>query len=243
MKQDHQSYRDEDHVVWSLMFNRQQEVLANRATTTFLDGIGKVGFEPTRIPVFEEVNKRLRKLTGWQIYEVPGIVADDEFFKLLSQKQFPATTWIRKMKDLEYIEEPDMFHDVYGHIPILANQAFCDFLQGLANISLKHINDEFAILLMSRIYWFTVEFGLIEENGNLKIYGAGLLSSIGESQYSLESEIPERESFNIDLILSEPFIKEKYQVKYFIIHSYQQLFESLEEVETMLNERLGQRQG
>ena len=144
------------------------------------------------------------------------------------------------MKDLEYIEEPDMFHDVYGHIPILANKSFCEFLRGLANISLKHITDQYAVLLMSRIYWFTVEFGLINENEDLKIYGAGLLSSIGESQYSLESDIPERLKFDVNGILSEPFIKEKFQVKYFIIDSYEQLFESLPEIEHALESRLSE---
>lgn len=234
MKQQYEDYTAENHEVWSIMFGRQAAALKGRATEQFMEGIELSGFEPDRIPRFTEVNERLGKLTGWQIYEVPGIVADDKFFRLLSEKKFPATTWIRKMSELEYIEEPDMFHDVFGHIPLLVNQHYCDFLQGISEIAQRHIDDPWAVELMSRLYWFTIEFGLIEEEDALRIYGAGLLSSIGETKYSLESDVPERLHFDVDTIFRTPYIKEKFQVKYYIIQSYKQLFNSVDEISEKL---------
>lgn len=234
MKQQYDKYTDEDHKVWSIMYGEQAEALQGRATERFLNGKKLSGFQPNLIPRFIEVNERLAGLTGWQIYEVPGIVADDKFFQLLAEKKFPATTWIRKMSELEYIEEPDMFHDVYGHIPLLVDEHYCGFLQGLSKIALKHINDPWAIELMSRLYWYTIEFGLIEEDAKLKIYGAGLLSSTGETIYSLNSDVPERKDFDIAEIFRTPYIKEKYQVCYYIIHSYEQLYNSVADIEQQL---------
>lgn len=238
MKQQYENYTNEHHQVWSIMFGRQAETLTGRATNTFLEGISLSGFEQYKIPRFTEVNARLEKLTGWQIYEVPGIVADDRFFELLAQRKFPATTWIRKMSELEYIEEPDMFHDVYGHIPLLVDQHYCDFLQGLSEIALKHIDNAWAVELMSRLYWFTIEFGLIREDDTLRIYGAGLLSSIGETVFSLESDVPGRFEYSIDRIFDSPYIKEKFQERYFIIESYEQLYASLPLIEEKLENRL-----
>jgi len=242
MQQDYGKYTAEDHRVWSILFGRQQEVLAQRATREHLDGLKRIGFEPDRIPNFSTVNGHLRQLTGWQVQAVPGIVADDAFFRLLASKKFPATTWIRKMKDLDYIEEPDMFHDVYGHVPILSNQPFCDFLEGLGKVALDYIEDAWAVELMSRLYWFTVEFGLIEEGGQLRIYGAGILSSPGESKYSLESGIPQRQGFDVPTIFDTPYIKEKFQVKYYIIDSYHELFHCLDGLALQLAQGLQQNQ-
>lgn len=240
MKQQYDKYTSEDHQVWSIMYGRQAEALKGRATDRFLKGIEEAGFKPDRIPRFTEVNAKLAELTGWQIYEVPGIVADDLFFKLLAEKKFPATTWIRKMSELEYIEEPDMFHDVFGHIPLLVDEHYCGFLQGLSRIALKHIDDPWAIELMSRLYWFTIEFGLIEEDDKLKIYGAGLLSSVGETMYSLNSDVPERRDYDIATIFNTPYIKEKFQVVYYIIHSYEQLYNSVDDIEQELEHFLQQ---
>src|SRR6478672_513919 len=208
MKQQYDQYTDEDHKVWSVMYQRQMQALPELATEEFIKGLEFTGFEQDRIPEFRKVNERLLKLTGWQIYEVPGIVPDDEFFRLLTEKKFPATTWIRKMSELEYIEEPDMFHDVFGHVPLLTNPQYCHFLEEMSQIALEHIDDAHAIELMSRLYWYTVEFGLMRENGKLKIYGAGLLSSIGETLFSLQSDEPARAEFDIPLIFNTPYIKE-----------------------------------
>lgn len=238
MKQQYDKYTDEDHQVWSLMYERQMKELPAMATQGFLDGLTLGGFEPDRIPHFEEVNQRLENLTGWHVYAVPGIVPDDQFFTLLNQKKFPATTWIRNMKDLEYIEEPDMFHDVFGHVPLLVNQPYCHFLEAISGIALQRINDPLAVELMSRLYWFTIEFGLIREDNRLKIYGAGLLSSIGETKFSLLSNEPQRAEFDMTEIFDTPYVKEKFQEKYYIIQSFDQLYHSIGDVEHYLAQAL-----
>ncbi len=234
MKQEYEKYTEEDHKVWSILYGRQMEILANRASDAYLKGIELSGFEADKIPRYSEVNKRLRDLTGWEIYEVPGIVADDKFFELMANKKFPATTWIRKMEQLDYLQEPDMFHDVFGHVPLLTDQHFVDYLEQISKIATKHINDKWAVELMSRIYWFTVEFGLIKEGDDHKIYGAGILSSSGESIYSLESDIPERWDYDVEEIFNSQFVKEKFQVQYYIINSYEQLYKSVPQIEEKL---------
>jgi phenylalanine-4-hydroxylase len=238
LKQEYDNYTAENHAVWSLLYKKQMQQLQQGAAEAFHEGLHHTGFNEKYIPRFTEVNQRLSTLTGWKIQEVPGIVPDAAFFQFLSEKKFPATTWIRKMSQLEYLEEPDMFHDVFGHVPILSNQSYCDFLKGMADIALKHIDNSYAIELMSRLYWFTVEFGLIKENNSLKIYGAGLISSIGESEYSLHSNVPVRTAFDIDAILNSPYIKERFQIKYFIIESFGQLYNSLNQIEEKIQQKL-----
>ncbi len=240
MKQEYDKYTEEDQKVWKILFDRQMPSLPKAATAEFMTGVKRVDFTGERIPNFEETNRILKELTGWEIYAVPGIVADDLFFELMANKKFPATTWVRKMSELDYLEEPDMFHDVFAHIPLLANQAFVDFLQAISQFGKEWIDDEWAIHLLSRIYWFTIEFGLIRENGELRIYGAGILSSSGETKFSLSNE-PEHFEFDVDQILDTPYRKDMMQNKYFIIDSYEQLYESLpvikEKIELRLKEK------
>ena len=176
-------------------------------------------------------------MSGWHIQAVPGIIPDREFFLLLNQKKFPATCWLRNMNQLNYIEEPDMFHDVFGHIPLLTDEHFCEFLYGLSNIALKHLDNSYAIELMSRIYWFTVEFGLIRESNEIKIYGAGIISSSGETEYSL-SKVPTHLEFNVGEVLNSAFHKDKMQEKYFIVHSFEDLYNCLPELENEINRML-----
>jgi len=184
LQQIYENYTQEDQEVWNILFDRQQPKLERVASEAFIEGLDKVKFTSAHIPHFGDTNELLKNQTGWEIVAVPGLIADDIFFKLLSEKRFPATTWLRKMEQLDYLEEPDMFHDVYAHVPLLSNQPFVDFLQKLAIVATKHIDNERAIHLLSRVYWYTVEFGLIQENGKLKIYGAGILSSAGETEFS-----------------------------------------------------------
>jgi phenylalanine-4-hydroxylase len=235
MQQEYNKYTDEHHQVWSLLYSKQMELLTSRATSTYLQGIKVAQFSPTHIPRFEVVNKALKDLTGWQVYAVPGIIDNKPFFELLAQRQFPATTWMRTMAQLKYIEEPDMFHDVFGHVPLLSEPHFAEFLTGLSQIALQYIESPTAVELMARIYWYTVEFGLIRENGGLKIYGAGILSSPGESVYAL-SEEPTHLPFDLTSILETPYIKDKFQAQYFIIDSYEQLYNSLEELESLVGQ-------
>ncbi|MDW8286540.1 MAG: phenylalanine 4-monooxygenase [Flammeovirgaceae bacterium] len=235
MKQMYEQYTSEDFTVWKLLYERQMTQLPLLASEAFLSGLKKVNFVADRIPNFEETNLLLRDLTGWETYVVPGLIPNREFFELLLNKKFPATTWLRKMSQLDYLEEPDMFHDVFGHIPLLSDTDFCNFLKGFSEIALKYIENEWAIELISRLYWYTVEFGLIQENGQLKIYGAGILSSKGESSYCV-GDIPKRVPYNIREIVATPYIKDRYQSKYFVITSYKELYESLDEIRQVIDE-------
>lgn len=236
MRQEYEKYTAEDFEVWRILFERQMKALPGKATQEYLDGIERVGFVAERIPNFEEVNERLQKYTGWRIYVVPGLLPNKEFFELMREGNFCATTWLRKMNQLDYLEEPDMFHDVFGHVPLLTNKPLCNFLVDLSKIALEHIDSEVAIELIARLYWYTVEFGLIQEPQGLRIYGAGILSSSGETDYSLYSDIPQRVPFNVAEILDTPYIKDRYQSKYFVIDSFEQLYASVPEIARLVRQ-------
>jgi len=228
MNQQYEQYTAEDHQIWNNLYDEQMKQLPDMATKAFMDGIKKVGFKSYEVPRFEVVNDSLKHITGWTVYAVPGYVDNFPFFSHLAHREFPVTTWLRRMDKFDYIVEPDMFHDVFGHVPLLSEQFFCDFLEGISTIGLKHIDNPSALELISRVYWYTVEFGLIQESEGLRIYGAGILSSPGESRYCLsEAAEPIRFAFDVDTILDSPYIKEKFQEKYFVVKSYQQLVDSI----------------
>jgi phenylalanine-4-hydroxylase len=206
------------------------EQLKEVADHQYLEGLEKIGFSAEEIPDFRKVNQRLKKITGWEIVVVPGIIDQPEFFTMLANKQFPSSTWLRKMSELDYLSEPDMFHDAFGHIPLLTNQTFCDFYKELGKAGVKHIDNPKVIERLGRIYWFTVEFGLIknEEKEN-KIYGAGILSSIGETKYSLSIE-PIRKPFDIIEVMNTDFDNSKIQDLYFVINDYDELLYAIKKV-------------
>lgn len=237
MKQVYDAYTEEDHQVWKILFQRQIVNMPQSATKEFLIGLEKINFTADRIPNFEETNAILKELTGWELVAVEGIVDDRLFFELMSNRKFPATTWLRKMSELDYLEEPDMFHDVFAHVPLLTNQAFVDFLQAISKIGHDHADDPVAIDLLSRVYWFTVEFGLIRENGEPRIYGAGVLSSAGETEYSLSKE-PKHFEYHVEQMLNTPYRKDIFQDRYFLIDSYEQLYNSIDEIKIGLSEKL-----
>ncbi|HAP64652.1 MAG TPA: phenylalanine 4-monooxygenase [Cytophagales bacterium] len=236
LAQTYENYTAEDQEVWNILFKRQMETLPEAATQEFLLGLERINFTADQIPNFKETNPLLNQATGWGLTVVPGLVNDDTFFTQLSNKLFPATTWLRKMEEIDYLEEPDMFHDVFAHVPLLTNQAYVSFLEELSHLALEHINNPWAIELLSRIYWFTIEFGLISEQDKLRIYGAGILSSHGETEYSLSNK-PEHHAYNVGHILDSPYRKDTFQTQYFIIDSYEQLYASIGEVEVELNKR------
>ncbi|MFD3002824.1 phenylalanine 4-monooxygenase [Pontibacter toksunensis] len=237
MQQVYQNYTKEDQQVWQLLYERQMEGLPNQACHAFLEGLRTVQFRGEKIPDFSKVNNILKAINGWEVVAVEGIVDDKLFFKLLSERKFPATTWLRKLSELDYLEEPDMFHDVFGHVPLLTNGPVTAFLQALSRIGYEHADNPAAIELLSRIYWFTVEFGLIKENGELRVYGAGVLSSVGETKFSLSQE-PMHFAYSVDQILDTPYRKDVFQDRYFIIDSYEQLLGSIGEIRAKLEERL-----
>ncbi len=234
LKQAYSTYTEEQFKIWKLLYEGQFKNYPRRAAKAFLQGLERVNFVADRIPHFENTNKILRNITGWELEVVPGLIRDRPFFMLLSEKKFPAATWLRKLDELAYLEEPDMFHDVFAHVPLLTNQYFVDFLQSLSKIALKHIDNPFAIEMIGRVYWFTVEFGLIQESEGLRIYGAGILSSNGETIFCLEDQAV-RYPYDVKTIMESHYYKHDFQDRYYVIDSYEQLFGSVNEIEHWLD--------
>ncbi len=237
MTQIYNNYTQEDFEVWRILFDRQIKQLPTHASEAYLRGLEIANFKDKTIPDFRNTNKVLKQTTGWQLAVVPGIVPDYTFFELMANKRFPATTWLRKKKEIDYLEEPDMFHDVFAHVPLLTNQHFVDFLQELSQIGLSYVGNDYAIELLSRVYWFTVEFGLIIEAEGLRIYGAGILSSAGETSHSLSKDA-EKFPFSVEHTLETPYRKDRFQDQYFIAESYEQLYRSIPEIKFLLEEKL-----
>ncbi len=229
VQQEYNQYTISDHEVWSVLYKRQYEKVADVAYNKFKWGLDQLEFNDQKIPDFKEVNKKLKGLTGWQIYAVPGLISNADFFNKMYTREFGTTTWIRKMQELDYLEEPDMFHDVFGHIPLLTDTRITHFLYELAALAVKHLDKEEVIEAIARVYWYTIEFGLVKENKQVKIYGAGILSSIGETEYSLSSaavHVP----FQINEVIHTPYIKDRFQEKYFVLDHFDQLAHAAQEL-------------
>ena len=237
LSQQYSLYTPEDQQTWSALYLRQYEAVHQFASKKFLAGMQKLHFSEGKIPDFEAINKQLLPLNGWQVYAVPGLIDNKYFFEQLQQKKFGATYWIRKPAQMDYLEEPDMFHDVFGHVPMLAEPYFTDYLQKLAAIASKYINNVAVVEAIARLYWYTVEFGLIWEEGKLKIYGAGILSSIAETQYCY-SNVPQLLPFNLANIVNTPYIKDSFQKQYFVLTSLAQLTNSVAELAAYIEAHL-----
>ncbi len=232
-KQIYKDYTKIDFLVWETLFNRQMEILNPIVSSEYLKALEAVQFSSTKIPDFEEIANLLKPLTGWSIHTVPNISPQKDFFQFLSQKKFTSTCWLRTMEQLDYLEEPDMFHDVFAHVPLLSNHNYVNFFKGMSDIALKHIDNPKAIELLGRMYWFTIEFGLMKENDQLKIYGAGIISSMGETKHCL-SEKAIHLNYDVQDIFNTNFRTDIFQEKYFVIESFEQLYNSLSEIETLL---------
>jgi len=236
-EQIYENYTKHDFDVWEILFNRQINLLKDTASQEYLNAHKTINFSPDRIPDFKEINSILNGLTGWSLQVVPCISPQKEFFQLLSQKKFTATCWLRTMEQLDYLEEPDMFHDVFGHVPLLTNKSYCEFFKGISDIALEHIDNPLAIELLGKIYWFTIEFGLIREAGKLKIYGAGIMSSFGEVKHCLSDKVT-RLDFDVEKIFSTDYRTDQMQNLYFVIDSYEQLYNSLGEIGKVLKKKI-----
>jgi len=215
-----------EHAVWDLLFARQQEALKGRAVSDFFRGLDVLHLSKPGIPDFEELNERLFARTGWTIVSVPGLVPDEIFFAHLSKRCFPAGNFIRSRDSLDYIEQPDVFHDVFGHVPLLAQPAVADFMQAMGAEGLAAL-EAGALHRLARLYWYSVEFGLAREAGETRIYGAGLLSSFGESRFALESETPHRAPFDLRQVLQTRYRSDAFQEGYFVIDSFDALLRLL----------------
>jgi phenylalanine-4-hydroxylase len=232
-------YTSEEHDRWRRLYHRQMELMPRYAAHEFLDCIERLDAS-AGIPDFARVNETLGRLTGFKIFAVPGLIPDDVFFDHLANRRFPVSWWIREESELDYLEEPDVFHDFFGHVPLLAHPVFADYMQeyGRAGPRAKQMN---AIPLLSRLYWYTIEFGLIRTSEGLRVYGAGILSSKGETVYAVESDKPNRIAFDLERVLSTEFRIDAYQETYFVIDSFEQLFHETHKPFAPLYEKLGDR--
>jgi phenylalanine-4-hydroxylase len=227
------NYTPEDFLVWKTLFNRQMQVLEQHAAHDYLDALKSIHFVADKIPDFEEVNALIAKKTGWGLVTVPHISPQKEFFEFLFQKRFTATCWLRSMAQLDYLEEPDMFHDVFGHVPLLTNENYCAFFQEMGRIGLEHLDNPEIILRIGRLYWFTVEFGLIREGNELKLFGAGIMSSKKETEHAL-SKNSNKIAFSVREVLNTDYRTDIIQDKYFVIDNFKQLSDSVDEIKAEL---------
>ncbi|MGZ3864115.1 MAG: phenylalanine 4-monooxygenase [Bacteroidia bacterium] len=229
------SYTQEDFEVWKILFDRQMKNLENNVSLDFLEALERVKFRADKIPDFIEVNGILQKQTGWGLHTVPNISAQPEFFNLLAQRKFTATCWLRSKQQLDYLEEPDMFHDVFAHTPLLSNDAYCKFFKAMGDLAMKHINNPTIIEKLGRLYWFTIEFGMIYENRNMKVYGAGIISSSGETKNALSNKV-QKFDFSIEKVFNTDFRTDILQDKYFVIDSFEELLAAVPKIELAVEE-------
>ena len=225
MDQPLERYTAADHAVWRRLFERQAETLKGRACDEFLDGLAGLGVAKEGIPSFERLSEALTKATGWKIVAVPGLVPDEVFFAHLAARRFPVTWWIRKPEQMDYLQEPDVFHDIYGHVPLLMNPIFGDYMQAYGEGGLKAL-ERGALNFLARLYWYTVEFGLIRTPKGLRIYGSGIVSSKTESLYCLESAAPNRLGFDLLRIMRTGYRLDTFQKSYFVIDGFEELFDA-----------------
>ena len=225
IEQDHGAYSSEEHGIWRTLFERQQKLLVGRACQEFLDGISALGVAADGIPDFRRLNDVLEKRTGWRIVAVPGLVPDAIFFEHLANRRFPSTCFIRRPDQLDYIEEPDVFHDVFGHVPLLVHPVFGDYMQAYGEGGVKALRLG-GLHNLARLYWYTVEFGLIRTKDGLRIYGSGIVSSKGESVFALDDPAPNRLRFELLRIMRTNYRIDDFQETYFVIDSFDELFEA-----------------
>lgn len=218
------SYTAQEHAVWRTLFERQSRMLPGRACDEFIRGMQDLPIGAEQIPNFAQLSEVLRKRTGWEVIAVPGLVPDDVFFEHLANRRFPSGQFIRKPHELDYLEEPDVFHDVFGHVPMLMNPVIADYIQayGQGGLRAKRLG---ALDKLARVYWYTVEFGLVRQLEGLRIYGAGIASSATETVFSVESDSPNRVGFDLERVMRTRYRIDDFQETYFVLDSLDQLLE------------------
>lgn len=217
------SYSAEENRVWNILFERQMKLIPGRACDEFLAGLKILDITSKEIPQIPELSEKLKAETGWQVSAVTALISAREFFELLAKKYFPVATFIRIEEELDYVKEPDIFHEVFGHCPMLANKVYADFVYDYACKVLTFPESDWALL--QRIFWFTVEFGLVKSAKGLRAYGGGILSSISETVYSVESDIPLRTFFEPVAAFRMPYRIDMLQPVYFVIKDFQVLYD------------------
>jgi phenylalanine-4-hydroxylase len=221
-------YTAAEHSMWDTLFARQVSMLSTRVASAFLEGIDVLRMSKPGIPDFEELSDRLNKATGWSVVAVPGLIPDEAFFENLATRRFVAGRFIRTPDQVDYLQEPDVFHDVFGHIPLLVNPVFADYMQAYGRGGLRAMRYG-SIHRLARLYWYTVEFGLIREGDGLRLYGSGIVSSNSESIFALDSDSPNRLGFDLRRVMRTKYRIDDFQQNYFVIDSFEQLLrETLE---------------
>ncbi|WP_019142085.1 phenylalanine 4-monooxygenase [Noviherbaspirillum massiliense] len=223
--QDCAAYTSQQHALWRRLYQRQARLLPGRACDIFIDSLARLDAADT-IPDLERASDALDKATGWRLVAVPGLIPDLSFFQHLANRRFPVTVWLREPEEFDYIVEPDIFHDFFGHVPLLFNPVFADHLQEYGKGGLKALELD-ALPYLARLYWYTVEFGLMQTEQGLRAYGAGILSSGGEIEYCLRSPTPRRIAFNVERVLRTLYKIDSYQESYFVIRDFRQLFDDI----------------
>jgi phenylalanine-4-hydroxylase len=217
------NYSTEQHETWAMMFERQKRALPNKASSEFLEALDSLQLPEQRIPSLQEVSKKLEQTTGWRLTRVGGLVPEKEFFECLSQRLFPCTDFIRDREDLEYTPSPDMFHDIFGHCPLITHPDFARFYELYGKAALKANPDQ--LTKLQRIYWFSVEFGLIDNDRGVRIYGSGILSSVGEVSHCLSDQV-RRHPFDYAKVENQYYEIYRMQEDLFVIPSFEWLLES-----------------
>jgi phenylalanine-4-hydroxylase len=217
------NYTIEDNAVWATLYKRQLPIVTAYACDEYLNGLNLLGLPNDRVPQCPEISAALKKATGWQMESVAALIPAIQFFTLIANKKFPAATFVRRHEELDYLEEPDMFHEAFGHCPLLTNQAYADFTAMYGKLALAASEEDREML--ARLYWFTIEFGLINTKKGLRAYGGGILSSYGETQYCIDSSMPQRKPYDPIEILRTPYRIDIMQPVYFVIDSFDVLFQ------------------
>ena len=225
----YENYTREDYKVWEILFNKRLENLQGIVAEEFLVALNDLNFKAEKIPNFVEINNILKNRTGWSIKTVPNISPPEEFFSFLSMKKFTATCWLRSIDQIDYLEEPDMFHDVFAHVPLLSNKDYTNFFKEMGEIAMSVIEDPKKLEKLQRIYWFTIEFGLIKKNNDFKVYGAGIISSDEESKNALSKKSKKCE-FDVKKVMNHSFRIDIVQDTYYYINSFDQLTSSIAEI-------------
>ena len=222
--QDMNAYTAQHHALWRRLFDRQVKLAKTHACREFLDGLADLDVADG-IPDFERSNRILRARTGWELMAVPGLIPNDVFFDHLAHRRFPVSWWIRDESEIDYLVEPDVFHDFFGHVPLLGHPVFADYMQIYGQQGLKAL-DAGEVKRLSRLYWYMVEFGLIKNQDGLRAFGAGILSSFGETRYAVESQDPNRIRFDLKRVLRSEYRIDSFQSTYFVIEDFEELFEA-----------------
>ena len=229
--QQYDRYDDEAHAVWHILYERRMATLVDTGSEAFLSGMDRIGLSPDQVPDLADVNTRLAARTGWAAVGVSGFIPAAQFFRCLARRRFPTTLKVRPRDQIDYLPEPDIFHDVFGHVPLHADPVFADFLQQFGALAAGAAS-EAQLTAMARLFWFTVEFGLIRERGRTRIYGSGLISSHADAANALGPNC-ERRPFEVDAVMSQPFEIDRLQNVLFVVDSFDQLFDAVERVELL----------